>query len=128
MANRNVGSAIGFGRGDKKTATIASGQSAATAVDLGRPYATIVLRCADCSHIQAATTLTVTVGDDADDTACAVYDAATGVKLPVGSLPTSGTYRVVLPAYARFITLTLSQVTSGGTAVFEIYGYDPVVS
>lgn len=127
-ARQFLAKSIGFGSSNKMEATIASGQTTATTIDLGRPYATITIRCADCSHIPASTTLSVKVADDKDDVACAVYDAITGVTLPVGNLPTTGTYRVVIPAYCRSIILALSQAASGGNVVFEVYGYDPVIS
>lgn len=117
----------GFGRSDIKTFTIANGVtgSANAAVDLGRNYAYIIVRCDDCQYIQAATTLGVKVADDENQTLASVYEySSNALTLLAPTLPTSGSMRFLLvPAFgAQYVHFTLSQATSGGAAVFNVYG------
>lgn len=120
---------VGWGRSDKHTITIANADKGAGsgAVNLGRNYFYIVIRCADCSHIAASTTLVLTTAMDESEAMCSVYnfDISANTLTKFGpTLPTSGSmqFLCVPAAGAQFFHLELSQNTSGGTAVFEVYG------
>lgn len=120
---------VGWGRSDKFTITIPSADTGAGSgqINLGRNYFYIVIRCADCSHIAASTTLALKVAMDEVETMCSVYNFdVSGNTLTkfAPTLPTSGSMQFLcIPAAgAQFLHIELSQNTSGGTAVFEVYG------
>lgn len=117
----------GWGRSDKQTYTIVNADTGAgnSPVNLGRNYAYVVIRCADCSHIAGSTTLGIKTAMDEAQALCSsyIYESNT-LTLVAPTLPTSGSMQFYfLPALgAQYVHLTLSKNTSGGTAVFEIYG------
>jgi hypothetical protein len=98
--------------------------SAVAAVDLGYNSKALVLRCADCSAIPAATNLAVFVAESAGDDLCAVYAGDTGLIVSL-AMPAVGTWRLVLPDGfgARRVRLVLSAVVTADTT-FEISGVD----
>lgn len=119
----------GFGRSDEKTFTIASGADGGevAAVDLGRNYAFIVVKCEDCSNIPSTTSLSAEVGYDTADTLCDLYEQDDpSTEWSKGNLPTSGTLGFLLnhAAGAQRIRLKLSNNASGGNVVFKVYGWD----
>lgn len=130
---RETADQAGWGRSDKQTYSIASGNTGANmgAVNLGRNYAYIIIRCTDCSKIAADTTLGITVAMDENETLCSVYEFASNtLTLLAPTLPTSGTMQFLLtPAFgAQYVHLQLSKNATGGAAVFEIYGVAESVS
>ena len=134
MGNRTITQKSGWGQSDPQTFTIVNGAtgSAVDPVDLGRSFWAILIRCADASRIQAATTLGLHVCYDADE-----YDGdpanlktlykpdLQGVWVSL-ALPTSGDFSgVILGAIgARYVRPVLSQAASGGSVVLEIIGLD----
>jgi hypothetical protein len=114
----------------EKTATksfvIPNGATGAlvAAVDLGNNSKGLVLRCADCSAIPAATTMSVFAAESAGDTLCAVYAGDTGLIVSL-AMPVIGTWRLVLPDGfgARRVRLVLSANVTADTT-FEISGVD----
>ena len=117
----------GFGRSDVQTFTIPSGATGANVgeVNLGRNYAYIVIRCDDCQYIQSSTTLAIKAAMDEAQQMNTVYELANNTLTAVGpTLPTSGSLQFLCtPAFgSQYIHLTLSKATSGGAAVFTIYG------
>ena len=117
----------GYGRSDKMTFTIVAGNNGANveAVNLGRNYAYIIIRCDDCQHFQQGTTLGVKVADDEAQNLNSVYEFAANVlTLTAIALPTSGSLRFLFtPAFgAQYVHFTLSANASGGSAVFDVYG------
>lgn len=111
----------------EQTFTIASGAtgSAVTAVDLGRPYREIIIRCEDCSNIQASTNIAALVGYNADDTLCDLYaEDDPGAQWSKGAIPATGTLAFVLKSArgAQYLRLVLSKAASGGSVVFKIRG------
>lgn len=122
----------GFGRSDAKTFTIPSGAdgSEVAALDLGRNYAFIVVKCADCSGIPATTTMTALAGYADNDTLCDVYEKDDpSTQWSGGNLPTSGTlaFLLVHAAMAQRLQFVLSQVTTDDV-VFEVYGMEAGVA
>ena len=121
--------AVGFGQ-KSGTFTIGTGAdgSAVDPVDLERSYAFHRLYITDCSNIQASTTLGVELGFTDSDTMVDAYDNSDTTAWASGNLPTSGAFTMLLPPEltmgAQRVRVVLSQVTSGGTAVFTIYGFD----
>jgi len=118
---------VGWGRSDKQAFSIPDGETGANvaAVDLGRNYAYVVVKCTDAQYIQAATTLGAQIGYDADDTLVDLYEQNDpGTKWAGGNLPTSGTFGFLLVhAFgAQRVRLVLSQAASGGAVPFEVYG------
>ncbi len=111
-----------------KSFTIGSGAdgSSVDPVDLGGRYEIIIIRCEDCSNIQASTTASLQVGNLSGDTLCDLYqrDAPGTLWGNSQNLPTTGTWQaVIVDAYTvRRVRLTLSQNTSGGSAVFKVQG------
>lgn len=117
----------GWGRSDKKTFTIVDGNNGANveAINLGRNYAYIIIRCDDCQYIQAATTLGVKAADDEAQALDSVYEySANTLTLLAPTLPTSGSMRFLLtPAFgAQYVHFTLSKDASGGSVVLDVYG------
>lgn len=118
---------VGWGRSDKQAFSIPDGETGANvaAVDLGRNYAYVVVKCTDAQYIQAVTTLGAQIGYDADDTLVDLYEQNDpGTKWAGGNLPTSGTFGFLLVhAFgAQRVRLVLSQAASGGAVPFEVYG------
>ena len=118
---------VGWGRSDKQAFSIPDGATGANvaAVDLGRNYAYIVIKCTDASHIQATTTLGAQVGYDADDALVTLYEQNDpGAIWASSNLPTSGTFGslLVYAFGAQRVRLVLSKAASGGAVPFEVYG------
>jgi len=110
-----------------KQFTIASGAdgSAVSAVDLGGNYDLILIKCADCSHIAASTSLSAKVGFAEDDSLCSLYEQDDpSTEWSKGDLPTSGSLAFLLThaTGSRRLQLVLSNAASGGSVVFEILG------
>ena len=111
-----------------QTMTIANGAAAPAApVDLGRPCTLIIIRCADCTGIDADTGVTAQVGMAAADTLCDLYqrDAIGTLWADGETLPATGTWHAaILDAVGiRRLQLTLSKVTTA-EVVFTVYGLD----
>lgn len=116
----------GWGRSDKFTITIASGDKGAGSgnIDLGRNYAYLIIRCTSCANIPAATTLALTGALDENETMCSIYELANNtLTLLAPTLPTSGSMQFLCtPAFGvQYLHLQLSQNVTG-TTVFEVYG------
>ena len=116
----------GWGRSDKFTVTIATGDKGAGSgnIDLERNYAYIIIRCASCANIAASTTLALKGALDAGETMCSLYEFSSNtLTLLAPTLPTSGSLQFVcVPAFGvQFIHLELSKNVTGSTT-FEIYG------
>ena len=120
----------GLDRSDKKTFTIGSGAtgSAVTPIDLGRPYAFIVVSCDLATGIAAATTMTAQAAADSTGTVKPVYQQNMLAVWTSGTLPTSGGFRFVLPAaaFSQQLRFVLSQNSTGAVAI-DVYGYDGVI-
>lgn len=127
---RQPGSAVGFGRSDLQTFTIANGAngSAVTPLNFLRGHAYYVVICEDASFIPATTTLRAQVGYDTGATMLDLYeqnDPAT--RWTKGSLPVTGTLSFILShAFgAQYLRFILSNNATGGSVVFKVYGFDP---
>jgi hypothetical protein len=112
-----------------QTFTIPDGANggAVAPADLGANYKAILIRCADCQYIPASTNLSMQASEGAADTMCDVYEVDDPSTLwSKGSLPTSGTLRVVVThAFgARRVRLVLSNNSTGGDTAFSIAGMD----
>jgi hypothetical protein len=117
----------GWGRSDKKTFTIVNGNTGANveAVNLGRNYAYIIIRCDNCQYIAGSTTLGVKTAMDESQQLNSVYDFSSNtLTLLAPTLPTSGSMQFLLtPAWgAQYIHFTLSKNANGGSVVFDVYG------
>lgn len=117
----------GFGRSDKQTFTIVNGNTGANveAVNLGRNYAYIVIRCDNCQYIQAGTTLGLKVAMDESQALNSAYNLTAGTLAILAlSMPTSGSLHFLcVPVFgAQYVHLTLSKNASGGSVVFDVYG------
>lgn len=130
MASALAGISQGFGRSDRKRFTI---PNAATGVnvfrlDLGRPYAFLVVRIEDCTGFQSATTMSAKVATDDNPaqlmaTLCEANEPSiTWSK----TMPTTGAIQFTLThAFgARYISFLLSQ-NSDAQINIDVYGYDP---
>lgn len=118
---------VGFGRSDKKSITIISGDKGVLSgnMNLGRNYAYIIIRCPDCQYIPAATTLAIKSAMDESETMCSVYEFSSNtLTLLAPTLPTSGSMRFLLvPLFgAQLVHLELSKNVTGNTT-FEVYGF-----
>ena len=108
------------------TYTILSTATTAAALDLGTNYTVIGIQCADCSNIQAATSMTAKVAFDAGSVVHDLYEQdAPATQWSQGSLPATGTLAFILTHTfgVRKISLILSKAASGGDVVFKIYGF-----
>ena len=126
-ASKYHGAYVAHAKSEVKTFTIAAGATGAAvaAVDLGANFDLIWVTCGDCSHIQAATSLTAQVAIAEGATVAALYEQDDpSTAWSNGALPTSGTLAFVLThaAGARYVRLVLSAAASGGTVVFSIVG------
>jgi len=117
----------GFSRSEVASFTIANGAdgSGVAAVDLGRGYNYLIVKCESCIRIQAATTLSALVGYDNADTLCALkMRDDPGLAWVSSALPTTGTLAFALlhAIGVQRIQFVLSQNASGGSVVFKVYG------
>ena len=120
---------IGFGRSDLQTYTIPSGGVSTERVDLGRPYAFIIIMCEDASDIAATTLMALNVSPEEDIPLHNLYEQnAPQTIWSKGNLPTSNSfYFLVTDAFgARFIQPVFDTVTAG-IVILKIVGYDPTV-
>lgn len=121
----------GFGKSDTYTFTIGNGAngSAVSAVDLGKQYASVHIECLDCSNIASTTTLSANYTTEDGGTLVALKKMDTFEAWASENLPTSGTMGGYLnhALGVREIQLVLSNNASGGSVVFRITGYDPVI-
>lgn len=118
---------IGYGRSDKLSFTIGNGATGAlvAAVDLGRNYAYLLVKCENCQYIPSTTTLKANVGYADDDALSALKERDDpGTEWVSGNLPTSGSlaFALVHALGAQRIQFVLSKAASGGAVVFDVYG------
>ena len=125
--NRAGAQFAGFGRSALKTLTMPSGNKGdnLSAIDLGRNYAYIVVKCLDVTGIAATTALSAQVAYDDDDALCTLYEKANpSLAWSITPLPTtSGSFAfLLLHAFgAQRIKLLLSKNTTAAVT-FQIYG------
>lgn len=120
---------VGFGRSDAKTYTLTTGQTSTERIDLGRPYAFVVITCEDASNIASTTALSLMVSPEEGIPLLDVYEQNDLATIwSTGSLPTSGTFYVMCThAFgARFVQPVLDTATDGSVTL-KVWGYDPVV-
>ena len=133
MANSKVSSGEGFGRSDRKRFTITTGHNGTDVfrLDLGRPYAYLVIRIEDCSGFSSSASLSARVAND-DSPAqamCDLYELNDPNTIWSKSVPvTAVTCSFVLThafgaRYIQFITSNNCE----GTVNIDVYGYDPSV-
>lgn len=129
-SNRKVEVYTGFGRSDKATCTIASGQTTNTAVDLGRGYSFFMVSCADASKIAAGTKLRFQVAEDTGDTPIDLWAINGSAIFETGVLPTSGGFKFVLNSAfgSQLIKPVLTNAASGGSVAIDIQGFDPTIT
>lgn len=128
-SGRKANSFEGYGRSDIFTATILSGQTTVTAVDLLRNYAYLVVNCLDASKIAASTKLQLQVAEDTGNTVADLWTSDGAALWQSGVLPTSGTFRFVIPSAfgIQIVKPVLTVAASGGNVVLNFYGFDPTV-
>lgn len=116
----------GYGVSGPETFTIGSGAdgSLVDPVDFGRNVAYVLISCADASNIQAATTLGLEVAYGDDDNMVTLKERDSAGAYASDALPTSGDFgfACIHALGAQRVRLVLSQVTSGGSAVFKVWG------
>jgi len=122
-----VNTKAGFGRSNPQTYTILSGQTSSERVDLGRPYAFIIITCENMGGI-ASGNLFLNVLPEESIPLHRVYEQNSATAWNSGTLPTSGTYYTLIThAFgARFVQIVLS-VAADADITFKVWGYDPVV-
>ncbi len=124
-----VGKNIGFGRSDLQTYTIPSGGVSTERVDLGRPYAFIIIMCANADDIAASTAMSINVSPEEDIILHNLYvQNSPNLIWSKGDLPTSNSfYCLISDAFgARFVQPVFDTATDG-VVVLQIVGYDPTV-
>lgn len=129
-ANRKVEATTGFGRSDKQSIVIASGQTTnATPADLLRGFSFVVISCANCANIAAGSKLSLQAADNTGDTPIDVWSVDGAAIWNSGILPTSGSFRFLVSAAlgAQLIKPVLSVATSGAVTI-DITGFDPTVT
>lgn len=126
---RETHNEVGWGRSDKKTFTIVNGNTGANveAVNLGRNYAYIIIRCDNCAYIAASTTLGIKVAMDEAQSLNSIYifdSSANTLTALAPTLPTSGSMQFMcVPTFgAQYVHFTLSKNATGGSVVFDVYG------
>lgn len=127
--NRKVEYFTGFGRSDKFTVTITTGNTTATAADLLRGYSFFMISCADCSKIQAGTKLRFQTAGDTGDTPIDLWNISGSSIFETGTLPTSGTFKFMLTSAfgEQLIKPVLTASASGGSVLIDIVGFDPTI-
>lgn len=122
-----VNTKAGFGRSNPQTYTILSGQTSSERVDLGRPYAFIIITCENMGGI-ASGNLFLNVSPEESIPLHRVYEQNSATAWNSGTLPTSGTYYALIThAFgARFVQIVLS-TAADADITFRVWGYDPVV-
>lgn len=124
-----VPSNVGFGRSEPKSYTLISTQTSTERVDLGRPYAFILLTCENMGGINTACSLRLNVSPDEGIPMLNLYEQNEPATLwSKGALPTTGTWYCFVPhAFgARYVQPVLT-VAADATIVFKIWGFDPIV-
>jgi len=120
---------VGYGRSDIQTYTIPGGGTSTERVDLGRPYAFIVIMCADASDIAASTAMTLNVSPEEDIPLHNLYEQNSPQTIwSKGSLPVANSfYCLIADAFgARFVQPVFNTATDG-EVVLKVMGYDPTV-
>jgi len=121
----------GFLGGAEQSFSIGSAAtgSAVAMVDLGKPYAFILVRCEDTDGIDASTTMTAQVAYVSTDTACDLWEQNAAQKWTSGTLPAAdnGTFAFLLTnAFGfRHIRFVLSK-NSTAAVVIKVRGLDGV--
>lgn len=118
---------VGFGMSEVKTYVIPNLQTSGTQVDLGRPYAFIVIMCANMTGV-ASGQLRLNVSPIEGIPLHNLYEQNSATIWSSGTLPTSGTYSVLVThAFGmRFIQPVLT-ANSDAELTFKIIGFDPVI-
>jgi hypothetical protein len=124
--NRKLTASSGYARSDAATFVIpntATG-SAVAAIDLGRNYGFIVVKCADATGV-ASGTLSAEVGYDDSDTLCTLYTEDMAAKWASMTLPTTGSFSFVLRAALGIqrIRFILSAAADADLTL-TVYGFD----
>lgn len=120
-----------FGRSNKEIFPIAAGQvTRLDSVDLKANYAWIRIVCDDCSGIDADTTLTAVVANDATSQLNALWQQNGAAVWESGALPTSGGFDFMLTQAngIQRIRFTLSNAANQADVILYVYGYDPAVT
>lgn len=123
----NGGGRGGFSRSQKQTITIAAGQNShATAIDLGKNYAFLVIASPLLTGVPAATSLTIDVDIESDTAIYNLYTANDSTQKWSKVLPTTGSMylRVEGADLARYIKLKLSANATGAGVTFDVWGFD----
>lgn len=122
-----VPSNVGFGMSDVKTYTIANVATVGEQVDLGRPYAFILIMCANMTGI-ASGQLRLKGSPAEGIPLHDIYEQNTATLWGSGTLPTTGTYSVfVTHAFGmRFLQPYLT-ANSDAALTFKIIGFDPII-
>ncbi len=117
---------VGFGRSDAKSVTIPTGNNGGNleALNLGRNYAYLVIKCSNLTGIQASTSLTAQVAYDDSDALCTLYERDDPATQWSKTLPTSGSaaFCLVHALGAQKIKLGLSKNTTAAVT-FTVYGF-----
>lgn len=125
-----VPSKIGFGRSAVQSYTLTTGQTSTERVDLGRPYAFILITCENMAGINSACALRLNVSPDENIPMLNMYEQNEPATLwSKGSLPVSGTWSCFIPhAFGqRFIQPVLT-VAADATITFKVWGFDPIIT
>lgn len=118
---------VGFGMSEVKTYVIPNGATSGKQIDLGRPYAFIVIMCDDMAGV-ASGSLRLNVSPADGIPLHNLYEQNSATIWSSGTLPTSGTYStLVTHAFGmRFIQPVLT-ANSDTELTFKIIGFDPVI-
>lgn len=122
-----VPSNVGFGMSEVQTYVIPNLQTSGTQIDLGRPYAFIILMCANMTGV-ASGQLRLNVSPAEGIPLHALYEQNSATIWQSGTLPTSGTFTtLVTHAFGmRFIQPVLT-ANSDAQLTFKIIGFDPII-
>lgn len=116
----------GFGVSGPQTFTITDGNdgSAVAAIDFGRNVAYVLISCADAQYIQGSTTLELQVAYGDDDALVTLKQRDSVDAYTTENLPTANGFgfACIQALGAQRVRLVLSQATSGGSAVFKVWG------
>lgn len=125
----SVPSNVGFGRSEPKSYTLTTGQTSTERIDLGRPYAFILITCENMGGINTGCALRLNVSPDEGIPMLNMYEQNEPATLwSKGSLPTSGTWSCLIThAFgARFVQPVLT-VAADATITFKVWGFDPII-
>lgn len=118
---------VGFGMSEVQTYVINNLQTTGTQVDLGRPYAFILIMCANMGGI-ASGSMRLNGSPAEGIPLHNIYDANTQAIFSSGTLPTTGTFSMLVPCAfgMRFVQPVLT-ANSDAELTFKIIGFDPII-